>query len=337
MVDGGKRSFLDSIPGWGGYRDRGRRRESDRLLREKLARDYGEVADDLGRFASRLADDRKLRAIRYVDNPQGRLKHFINRLRTATYGYAGLFSDRPVDADALDQIAAFDESLGEGLYEIARAADALKAADPDDDAFRDRSEELSDLIEKLHSRFDRRSELIDTGQARPEEEISSLLATTPSQSSTPTAYQLHDGDGITYQNINYSVIGRITIDTASASWRDFQLQGGAGQSWLRVPADPGGQFYWCHRVESDESAGDQELTTDSKSFALSASHDATSEVIGTGGASGNREMTVYLYSQAEGDSVLSVYHWRTDELWLVGEPIDATALELWSREGGRAI
>ncbi len=188
MADGGKRSFLDSIPGWSGYRDRERRRESDRLLRERLARDYGEVADDLGRLAARLAEDRKLRAIRYVDGPHGRLTHFTDRLKTATYGYAGLFSERPVDADALDQIAAFDESLGDGVERIADATEALRKTDPDDEAFRERSEELGELIENLLDRLDRRSELIESGAARPEAEIDALLATTASPAIEPTAY-----------------------------------------------------------------------------------------------------------------------------------------------------
>jgi len=338
MVDSGKRSFLDSIPGWSGYRDRERRRESDRLIREKLALDYGEIADELGRLASRLAEDRKLSAIRYVDGPHGRLKHFINRLRTASYGYAGLFSDRPVDAAALDQIAAFDQSLGDGLNDVANAADALKETDPDNSAFRDRSEELGEVIEKLLDRFDRRSELIDTGEARPEQEIGALLAVGPSEATAPTAFQLHDGDGITFRNVNYTVVGRITIESPTSSWRDFQLQGGNGQSWLRVPVAAGGQFYWCSRVEPvNDEGNDQEVTVGGTIYSHAGSTDATAEVIGSGGASGNREMTIDTYHQVSGDGVLNVYHWRADEISLVGEPIDAAELELWSREGGRAV
>lgn len=337
MVDGGKRSFLDSIPGWSGYRDRERRRESDRLLRERLARDYGEIADELQRFAARLAEDRKLRAIRYVDGPHGRLIHFTDRLKSATYGYAGLFSDRPVDADALDQIAAFDASLGEGVDEIARAADALKATDPDDPAFRDRSDELAELIEALLDRLDRRGELIESGAPRPEEEITALLATSTSTASQPTAYQLHDGDGITYEGVNYTVVGRITITTDGASWRDFQLRGGDGQNWLRVPDSADGEFYWLKQVTPTGSTGEATLSVDDRAFAFGGSVNGTAEVIGSGGTSGERALTVYTYRPVDGNDQLSVYHWRADEISLLGAPIDAASLELWSREGGRAI
>ena len=337
MVEGGKRSFLDSIPGWSGYRDRERRRESDRLLRERLARDYGEVTDELGRLAARLAEDRKLRAIRYVDGPHGRLTHFTDRLKSATYGYAGLFSDRPVDAAALDQIAAFDESLGEGLDEIESAADALKITDPDDDAFRERSDELGELIENLLDRLDRRAELIESGAPRPEEEITALLATTPAHGKGPTAYQLHDGDGITYSGVNYTVVGRIAFGAPTGSWRDFQLRGGDGQTWLRVPADVQGVFYWLTSVTPDGDAGAAALTVDGARFELAGSTDGTAEVIGSGGTSGERAVTVHTYRGTAGNGVLSVYHWRADEISLLGEPVDAAELELWSREGGRAI
>jgi hypothetical protein len=337
MAEGGKRSFLDSIPGWGGYRDRERRRESDRLLRERLARDYGEVADRLGRFAVRLADDRKLRAIRYVDGPHGRLNHFIDRLRTATYGYAGLFSDRPVDEKALDQIAAFDMSLGEGLDEINAAARALEQTPPDDDAFRERSEDLTDLIESLLDRFDRRGDLIESGEAKPEVEIAALLGTAPQTGYTPTAYQLHDGDAVTYRNVNYTVVGRITVESPGGVWREFQLQGGDGAAWLHVPSSTGGQFVWHRQVELQGQAGDPELTVDGARYELTGSFDGTAEVIGSGGSSGSREMTAHTYRQISGEGVLSVYHWRADQIALAGEPIDAAELELWSREGGRAI
>lgn len=337
MVEGGRRSFLDSIPGWSGYRDRERRRESDRLVRERLARDYGEIADRLGRLASRLAEDRKLRAIRYVDQPQGRLKHFIDRLRTATYGYAGLFSDRPVDARALDQIAAFDESLGDGLDELRQAAERLEQTSPDDDAFRARSEELSTVIEKLLDRFDRRAEVIDRGEPLPEPDIIALLAPAQIGPGAPPAYNLHDGDAITFRNVNYTITGRITVTTSSGAWRDFQLKGGDGRSWLRVPRAADGEFQWCRQVEPEGTAGDVQLEVDGTTYQLHGTSDGTAEVIGPGGASGDRDVMVYHYTQPTGSGRLSVYHWGADDISLAGEPIDPAEIEMWSREGGRAV
>ncbi|MEZ4571265.1 MAG: DUF4178 domain-containing protein [Thermomicrobiales bacterium] len=142
---------------------------------------------------------------------------------------------------------------------------------------------------------------------------------------------------MTYRDANYTVIGRITIETASESWRDFQLRGGDSRSWLRVPAAAGGAFLWCRRVEQEGKAGDAEVTVDGTSYRLASSLEGNAEVIGTGGGSGNRDVTIHTYSQFAGSGTLSVYHWRADEISLLGEPIDAAELELWSREGGEAI
>ncbi|MEX1158963.1 MAG: hypothetical protein WEC79_08560, partial [Thermomicrobiales bacterium] len=105
--------ILDSIPGYGGYRDKERRRDSDRVIRENLALEYGQLAARLGRIAGALADERKIMAIPVVDKPYKRLTSFIDRVRSASYGYAPLFSDTEVDADALDQVALFDRGLAD--------------------------------------------------------------------------------------------------------------------------------------------------------------------------------------------------------------------------------
>ncbi|HEX5165112.1 MAG TPA: hypothetical protein VFV93_06935, partial [Thermomicrobiales bacterium] len=74
--------MLDSIPGYAGYRDKERRRDSDRVIRENLAREYGQLADRLGRIATSLADERKILLIPTVDKPFKRLTSFIDRVRT---------------------------------------------------------------------------------------------------------------------------------------------------------------------------------------------------------------------------------------------------------------
>ncbi len=132
-------------------------------------------------------------------------------------------------------------------------------------------------------------------------------------------------------------MGRITVETAAETWRNFQLRGGDGQSWLRVPIASDGTFYWLKRITTEGDAGDSTTTIDGNSFTLSGSVEGSAEIIGSGGSSDDRSVTVYTYLPAAGNNILSVYHWRADEISLLGEPIDAADLELWSREGGKAI
>src|SRR5690606_11714647 len=62
---------------YAGYRDKERRRDSDRVVRERLALEYGQLAERLGRLATSLAQDRQIAAMPLVDRPHKRLVSFI--------------------------------------------------------------------------------------------------------------------------------------------------------------------------------------------------------------------------------------------------------------------
>lgn len=329
--------FLDSIPGFKGYQDKESRRESDRLIREQLARDYQEQADRLGRMLTKFADQRALRAVSVVDGPHQRLTHFIARLRTASYGYAGLFSNRPVDQHALDQIAEFDQSLAEDVPALSQAISDLEAIDANDPAFAEQVEEISQAIEQLHDRFDRRGEVIENAEPIPEESMLAILHPEGKARAThPTAYRLHDGDALTYRDENFEIVGRITITGDDANWRDFQLNGGAEPAWLRVPASSTGEFLWLTEAQI-ESAEDDAVRVGGKSFTLSSEQSAQAEVAVRGGGEAERATSIRTYQSDDDDLVLCVYDWGAEHMALKGRKIDPIELQLWSREGGRAI
>lgn len=338
MADGGRiGKILDKIPGYGGYRDKERRRESDRRLREELANDYEQLANRLGNLASRLAEDRKIMAIRHVDKPHQKLVFFIDRLRTATYGYGPLFSDDRVDEQALDQLAAFDQSLKDQYKPLEEQIATMESADPMSPEFKNLSDQAAAIIQRLHDRFDRRREVIETGQAMQAIDLSALLTDPSQQAATPTAYGLHQGEAVTRADINYTVTGRITIETDKGSWRVFQLRGGDNRTWLHVPATATNAFLWLNEVDISGSPGESELAVDSESYQLVDSADGTGEIIGRGGSARDRNVSYYQYQTPSGHGILIVYDWNGEHTALAGEVIDPAELEIWSREGGQAV
>jgi hypothetical protein len=332
MTRGGRLDrFLDRIPGYAGYRDKERRRESDRLVREQLALEYGQLADRLGRLATSLAQQRAIAAVPLVDRPHKRLVMFVDRVRTASYGYTPLFSDTPVGADALDQLAAFDRALGDQRDEVEHGIAALESADPKGSEFRESSRSLTTLIEGLHERFDKRDQVLQSGQALPATDVLALLET--GQPSGPSvAYRLHEGEAVSYAGENYSVIGRVTVETSQGAWRAFQLRGGRGDVWLQVSADATANLWWLTRADLDGTAGAPNVRAGGTSYTLERQLDGTGEVIGQQGVAGNQPVTYYQYRSENAEQVMSVFVWATGTLALAGKEVNPTAVQFFSRE-----
>ncbi|HUG17314.1 MAG TPA: DUF4178 domain-containing protein [Thermomicrobiales bacterium] len=332
MTKGGRiDSLLNSIPGYGGYRDKERRRDSDRVIREQLALDYGQLAERLGRLATTLARDRNIAAIPLVDRPHRRLVSFIDRIRTASYGYSPLFSDRPVQEDALDQLAAFDRSLADQQDELVKGIAALESGNPRDAEYEALSQQLAQTIEGLHDRFDRRHQVLHSGEALPHADVLALLETTAA-GAPPAAYRLHDGEAVEYGGENYSVIGRVSAESGSVTWRAFQLRGGSGDRWLLATPDDAAKLLWLRRVDAVGSPGDPTVMADGTAYNLESLFAGTGEVIGQQGAAANQPVRFARYRNAAGSGVLALFDWETGRLGLAGIEVDPRDMRLFSRE-----
>ncbi len=323
--------LLDSIPGYGGYRDKERRRDSDRVIREALALDYGQLADRLGRLAGSLADERKIMAIPVVDKPYKLLTSFIDRVRTASYGYAPLFSDAAVDAAALDQVALFDHALADQQETLSEQIAALERTDADDPAFKTAASEIVTTVEGLHVRFDRRHDVIHAGKALPDKDIVSYLDK-PKPTTPSPAYRLHANEAVSYDGVNYSVSGRVTVEATQGAWRAFQLKGGAGDAWLLVSVDPGAPSHWTRRVEIAETSDATTVTDAGTTYTLDSVVEGTGEVIGASGAAGDQPVRFGRYRSEAGSDLLFTFDWGATSLVLAGTEANAASLDVFTRE-----
>jgi hypothetical protein len=323
--------WLDSVPGYAGYRDKERRRDSDRVIRDQLALDYGQLAERLGRLATSLADRRQLAAVGAVDKPHRRLVSFMDRLRGATYGYAPIFAQAEADDRALDQIAAFDRALGDQQSVLTQQIAALEAAEPGSAAFRELSGTLSETIEGLHDRFDHRAAVIQTGKPATQENVLVLLE--PRRpGGTPVAYRLHEGEAVSHGGQNYTVVGRVSVESPTGAWRAFQMRGGSGDEWLLVSTNRSGPLYWLRRIEFNAGAGDAAVTLEGQTYNLESIAEGTGEVHGPQGAAMDQTVRMLRYRPADGTGVLLVYQWGSGNLVLAGAEIDPGELQVFSRE-----
>lgn len=105
------KKILAKIPGFKGYIERGDRRMSDKLLRDTIADEFEALNQ---RVSSLQRDLISQGEIGYLDDLEAaaiKLRQFIDRVRTASYGYAGLFDAIKIKEDELAQVYEYDSAL----------------------------------------------------------------------------------------------------------------------------------------------------------------------------------------------------------------------------------
>jgi len=122
------KKILGKIPGFSGYIERQNRRASDKLLRGVVADRFEE---QWRRVSGLQRDIINQGQIEYVDDMESsaiKLRQFIDRIRTATYGYSGLFDAVKINEDELAQMYQYDMVLLNSVDEVAKAIDNVEVS-----------------------------------------------------------------------------------------------------------------------------------------------------------------------------------------------------------------
>jgi hypothetical protein len=164
--------LLNRIPGYTGYRQKESMRDDDRRLRQEISRELTQAIDSLTAVGSKLAAERNLDAIGGVEDAISRVRHLESRVRTATYGYGGIFSDRSVDEYALRQLKAFDVAFQQGVDELTSLIATASAGDAVDRAT---FKNVSDKVAELNRLFDTRGDVIETATPTQDPDVLALL------------------------------------------------------------------------------------------------------------------------------------------------------------------
>jgi len=147
------------LPGYRGYKEREVRREADKLLRLKAARDLQEQRRRLNSVEVGLARSGRLGVLLVLDRPLIRLQLLVDRLKTAGYGYAGLFDAIKVGGAELDALYDFDAALLDGVSKVKALIDAVAAAEEDEEITKAGSD-LLEAVEGMNETFSRRQDVL---------------------------------------------------------------------------------------------------------------------------------------------------------------------------------
>ena len=147
------------LPGYKGYKQKEVRREADKLVRLKVARGFDEQRRRLNRVAVQLADAGRLRVLMPLDRAIMRLQLLIDRLKTASYGYAGLFDAIKVREAELDALYDYDAALVDGEDRVSTLIDAVAAAKEDEEVTK-AGNALLEALEGINETFTKRQDVI---------------------------------------------------------------------------------------------------------------------------------------------------------------------------------
>ena len=125
---GGLERLISKVPGYRGYKEKENRRAADTLLREHLAGQLDEQRHRLVELQRSLLDSGGLMLMDDLDRAVTKVQKLADKIRTASYGYAGLFDAVKVKEEDLDALYEFDGDMLTHILNIQTAVDSLAGA-----------------------------------------------------------------------------------------------------------------------------------------------------------------------------------------------------------------
>lgn len=164
LITSGKNGFqnlLEKIPGIKGYKAKEDRRDTDKIVRETIAKRFEEQWTRISAIQRDLIKKGDLNSVSDLESAAIKIRQFTDRIKMASYGYAGLLDAVKVDEAALDQLYDYD------LYLFKLADSVSESVDSVESAVASNSEGLSVAITNLTkvaqdslTAFNRRNEVI---------------------------------------------------------------------------------------------------------------------------------------------------------------------------------
>jgi hypothetical protein len=155
----GFEKLVAKIPGYKGYKEKELRREADKMLRDHIASRMRTVKTQLDGLQQDLISAGKFDLLDETGSAATQIQTFIDRVRTASYGYGGLFSADRVKEDDLDRVYEFDMSLmgyADRIEDaISRARTGLESED-----VRALILMIRDLAREANATFDERQDVL---------------------------------------------------------------------------------------------------------------------------------------------------------------------------------
>jgi hypothetical protein len=158
------RKLSSHIPGFSGYVERSNRRAADKLLRETVARRFDELYRRASGLQTELVNAGRLSYLDELETAVARIQTFMDKVATASYGYAGFFDAVKINEAELEKLYAYDMAFFTLADQINAALDNVEHSLMDDEGLPAAIRNLSSLARDAVQTFDRRYEVINGAQ-----------------------------------------------------------------------------------------------------------------------------------------------------------------------------
>ena len=155
------KNLASKIPGFNGYVERQNRRAADKLLRESVSDRFEELWKRTSKIQTDMVDAGMIALMDDMEQAAIQLRTFTDKIRTATYGYAGFFDAVKINEAELAQLYQYDLAFFDVADQIGRALDNIEASMGDEEGFKAAIRNLISLAREAVTTFDRRYEMIN--------------------------------------------------------------------------------------------------------------------------------------------------------------------------------
>lgn len=154
--------LLAKLPGFGGYMERSRRRQADKMLRDAISARLEETRLRLANVHQELSRD-IIKAIDHAEplgRADSRLMGLVGKIKDAPQGYSGFFDATKVDAQDLARIYDFDAQMLTYAETIEAEVNALQEAVRENGAIVDQIRTLDAAVQDANATFNKRQEVL---------------------------------------------------------------------------------------------------------------------------------------------------------------------------------
>ncbi len=157
---GGFEKLMRKIPGYHGYKEKELRREADKLLRVELAGRFDDQRKRLVELQQELVSQAMIEFLDDLERAAMKLQLLIDRIKTASYGYAGLFDAVKIKEEQLDALYEFDNKMLDFVDDVAADLDRVASAVSEGEGIGSAIRTMVGSVEDANQAFGHREETI---------------------------------------------------------------------------------------------------------------------------------------------------------------------------------